>query len=168
MKIAIIYSTSSRTTKKACKILSSKINANVQLIPIEKAKTACLLKYNFIILAGSAMNGKVQSALKRYVSRNIKTLKEKPVALVLNCEEGIDTRDRLNKTFTEELVDSSYINSNFGYELDPEEGNLIEKRRINKIINNYQKEGKDLPVLNMDEIDKFADYINNMIKKRVD
>ena len=168
MKIAIIYSTSSRTTKKACKILSSKINANVQLIPIEKAKTACLLKYNFIILAGSAMNGKVQSALKRYVSRNIKTSKEKPVALVLNCEEGIDTRDRLNKTFTEELVDSSYINSNFGYELDPEEGNLIEKRRINKIINNYQKEGKDLPVLNMDEIDKFADYINNMIKKRVD
>lgn len=168
MKIAIIYSTSSRTTKKACKILSSKINANVQLIPIEKAKTACLLKYNFIILAGSAMNGKVQSALKRYVSRNIKTLKEKPVALVLNCEEGIDTRDRLNKTFTEELVDSSYINSNFGYELDPEEGNLIEKRRINKIINKYQKEGKDLPVLNMDEIDKFADYINNMIKKRVD
>ncbi|WP_405274198.1 flavodoxin family protein [Methanobrevibacter sp.] len=168
MKIAIIYSTSSRTTKKACKILSSKINANVQLIPIEKAKTACLLKYNFIILAGSAMNGKVQSALKRYVSRNIKTLKEKPVALVLNCEEGIDTRDRLNKTFTEELVDSSYINSNFGYELDPDEGNLIEKRRINKIINKYQKEGKNLPVLNMDEIDKFADYINNMIKKRVD
>ena len=168
MKIAIIYSTSSRTTKKACKILSSKINASVQLIPIEKAKTACLLKYNFIILAGSALNGKVQSSMKRYISRNMKTLKEKPVALVLNCEEGIDTRDRLNKTFTEELVDSSYINSNFGYELNPDDGNLIEKRRINKVINNYQKEGKDLPVLNMDEIDKFADYINNMINKRVD
>ena len=168
MKIAIIYSTSSRTTKKACKILSSKINANVQLIPIEKAKTACLLKYNFIILAGSALNGKVQTALKRYISRNMKTLKEKPIALVLNCEEGIDTRDRLNNTFTEELVNSSYINSNFGYELNPEEGNFIEKRKINNMINNYQKEGKDLPILNMDEIDKFADYINNMIKKRVD
>ena len=168
MKIAIIYSTSSRTTKKACKILSSKINANVQLIPIEKAKTACLLKYNFIILAGSALNGKVQTALKRYISRNMKTLKEKPIALVLNCEEGIDTRDRLNNTFTEELVNSSYINSNFGYELNPEEGNFIEKRKINNMINNYQKEGKDLPILNMDEIDKFADYINNINKKRVD
>ncbi len=168
MKIAIIYSTSSRTTKKACKILSSKINANVQLIPIEKAKTACLLKYNYIILAGSAYNGKVQSALKRYISRNIKTLKEKPVALVLNCEEGIDTKDRLNKTFTEELVNTSQINSNFGYELNPDEGNFLEKRKVNNIINNYQKEGKELPVLNMDEIDKFADYINNMIKKRVD
>ena len=168
MKIAIIYSTSSRTTKKACKILSSKIDANIQLIPIEKAKTACLLKYNIIILAGSALNGKVQSALKRYISRNMKTLKEKPIALVLNCEEGIDTRDRLNKTFTEELVDSSFINSNFGYELNPEDGNLIEKRKIKSTINNYQKAGKELPVLNMDEIDKFADYINNMINKRVD
>lgn len=168
MKIAIIYSTSSRTTKKACKILSSKINANVQLIPIEKAKTACLLKYNFIILAGSAFNGKVQSAMKRYISRNIKTLQEKPIALVLNCEEGIDTRDRLNKTFTEELVNSSYINSNFGYELNAEDGNIIEKRRIKNLINSYQKQEKELPVLNMDEIDKFADYINNMIKKRVD
>lgn len=168
MKIAIIYSTSSKSTKKACKILSSKINTKVQLIPIEKAKTACLLKYNYIILAGSAYNGKVQSALKRYISRNIKTLQEKPLALILNCEEGIDTKDRLNKTFTEELVNSSSINSNFGYELDPNEGNLIEKRRKNNLINNYKKDGKSLPMLNMDEIDKFADHINNMIEKRVD
>ena len=168
MKIAIIYSTSSSNTKKACKILSSKLKASVKLIPIEKAKTACLLKYNFIILAGSAYNGKVQSALKRYISRNIKTLKEKPIALVMNCEEGIDTRDRLKKTFTEELVDSSQISSNFGYELNPEEGNFIEKRKMNNIINDYKRDGKSLPVLNMDEIDKFADYINNIIDKRVD
>lgn len=168
MKIAIIYSTSSITTKKACKILSSKIKAKVQLIPIEKAKTACLLKYNFIILAGSAYNGKVQSSLKRYISRNIKTLQEKPIALVMNCEESIDTRDRLNKIFTEELVNSSVINSNFGYELNPDEGNFIEKRKINNIIENYKKDGKSLPVLNIDEIDNFADYINNLIEKRVD
>lgn len=168
MKIAIIYSTSSKSTKKACKLLSSKIKANVQLIPIEKAKTACLLKYNFIILAGSAFNGKVQSALKRYISRNIKTLKEKPIALVLNCEENIDTRDRLNKTFSHELVESSYISSNFGYELNPEEGNFIDKRKTNNIINRYKKDGKSLPMLNLNEIDNFADYINGMIEKRVD
>ncbi|MBQ2831319.1 flavodoxin domain-containing protein [Methanobrevibacter sp.] len=168
MKIAIIYSTSSKSTKKACKLLSSKIKANVQLIPIEKAKTACLLKYNFIILAGSAFNGKVQSALKRYISRNIKTLKEKPIALVLNCEENIDTRDRLNKTFSHELVESSYISSNFGYELNPEEGNFIDKRKTNNIINKYKKDGKSLPMLNLNEIDNFADYINGMIEKRVD
>ena len=168
MKIAIIYSTSSRSTKKACRLLSDKIKANVKLIPIEKAKTACLLKYNFIILAGSAYNGKVQSALKRYISRNMKTLKEKPIALAMNCEEGIDTRDRLNKTFSSELVESSFISSNFGYELNPDEGNFIEKRKTNNLINTYKKNGIDLPILNMDEIDKFAEYINDMIDKRVD
>ena len=72
MKIAIIYSTSTKTTKKACKILSGKLNADVQLIPIEMAKTECLLKYNFIILAVSSYNGKVQSIFKRYISHNIK------------------------------------------------------------------------------------------------
>ena len=168
MKIAIIYSTSSRNTKKACKILSNKIKARIQLIPIEKAKSECLLKYNFIILAGSAYNGKVQNELKRYISRNMKTLKEKPIALVMNCEEGIDTRDRLQKTFSEELLESSCISSNFGYELNPDEGNFIEKRRIKNEINQYKKDGKSLPVLNMDEIDNFADYINDMIDKRVD
>lgn len=168
MKIAIIYSTSNKSTKKACKILSSKIKAQVQLIPIGKAKSACLLKYNYIVLAASAYNGNVQGAFKRYISRNIKTLKEKPIALIINCEEEIDTKDRFNKTFTEELVNSSFINSNFGFELDTNDGNIIEKRKINNIINNYKKEGKKLPMLNMDEIDKFADYINNMIDKRVD
>ena len=168
MKIGIIYSTSSKNTKNACKILSNKIKASVQLIPIEKAKTACLLKYNFIILAGSAYNGKVQSELKRYISRNMKTLKEKPIALVMNCEEGIDTKDRLNKTFSEELVETSLVSSNFGYELHADEGNFIEKRKTNNIIKKYKQDGKSLPILNLNEIDKFADYINDMIDKRVD
>ena len=168
MKIAIIYSTSNKSTKKSCKILSGEIKVNVQMIPIEKAKAECLLKYNYTILAASSYNGKVQTEFKRYISRNMKTLQEKPIALILNCENEIDIKDRLNKTFTEELAKSSIINSNFGYELDPDEGNLIEKRKINKIIDNYKKEGKKLPTLNMDEIYKFADYINNMIEKRVD
>lgn len=167
MKIAIIYSTSSKSTKKACKILSNKIKATVQLIPIEKAKTACLLKYNFIILAGSNNNGKVQGALKRYISRNIKTLQEKPIALILNCEEERYSKNNLNSTFSQTLVDSSLISSNFGYEFNPDEGNFIERKKTNNIINKYKKEGKNLPILNMDEIENFANYINDMIDKRV-
>ncbi|MBP3792306.1 MAG: flavodoxin [Methanobrevibacter sp.] len=165
MKIAIIYTTTTESTKKSCKILSGKINADVQLIPIGIAKSECILKYNFIILAGSALNGKVQSDLKLYISKNIKTLKGKPLGLIINCEAN---KDRFNKTFTEELVNSSYINSNFGYELNPDEGNYIEKRKTNKLINDYKKNKESLPTLNIEEIDKFADYMNTMIEKRVD
>lgn len=137
MKIGIIYSTSKKSTKKACKILASKINTDVQLIPIEKAKTTCILKYNFIIFIASAYNGKFQSSLKRYIIRNIKTIKEKPIALVINSEENINTEDIFNKIFTEELVNSSCINSNFGYELNINEGNFFEKIKL-KIKKTFQ------------------------------
>ncbi|MCQ2971223.1 MAG: flavodoxin domain-containing protein [archaeon] len=164
MKIGIIYSTSKKSTKKACKILASKINTDVQLIPIEKAKTTCILKYNFIIFIASAYNGKFQSSLKRYIIRNIKTIKEKPIALVINSEENINTEDIFNKIFTEELVNSSCINSNFGYELNINEGNFFEKIKTKNKIKNKE----NLPSLNIDEINKFSDYINNLIEKRVD
>lgn len=168
MNIGIIYTTTSINTKNSCKILSEKIKADVKLIPIDKAKIHCILKYNFIILAGSSYNGNIQSELKRYISRNIKTLKEKPIGLIINCEEGIDIEKRLNKTFSKELVESSFIASNFGYELNPDEGNLIERRKKKKIIDEFEKKGELPPALNMNEIDKFADYINNIIDKRVD
>lgn len=164
MKIGIIYSTSKKSTKKACKILASKINTDVQLIPIEKAKTTCILKYNFIIFIASAYNSKFQSSLKRYIIRNIKTIKEKPIALVINSEENINTEDIFNKIFTEELVNSSCINSNFGYELNINEGNFFEKIKTKNKIKNKE----NLPSLNIDEINKFSDYINNLIEKRVD
>ena len=155
MKIAIIYSTSSGITKKAAKILSNKIKAKIQLIPIEKAKTACLLKYDFIILAGSLYHGKVQGTLKRYISRNMGTLMEKPVALFMNCDEKSNTKSH--------LVKSSFISSNFGYEINPDEGNFIDKIKAKKTLSS-----ENIPVLDMDEIDKFASYINNLIDKRIE
>ena len=162
MKIAIIYTTSNKSTKKSCKILESKLNADIQRIPVEIAKKDCLLKYNLIILAASNNRGKVQRQMRTYISRNLMTLKEKPTALIVNCSEDNDIHSKLEKTFTKELLDTSYIASNFGYELD--ENNFIEKRKINKLTKN----GEELPILNLNEIDKFADYINNMIEKGVD
>ena len=95
----------------------------------------------------------------------MKNLKENPFGLIINCEE--DT-NRFNDTFSEELVNSSNICSNFGYELDADEGNFIKKRKTNKIIEKYQNLDMELPSLNISEIDKFADYMNNLIEKRVD
>lgn len=165
MKIAIIYSTNIRATKKAAKILSSKLNCQTQLIPIEKAKTACLLKYDYIILAGSINNGNVQGILKRYISRNLKTLMEKPTALFLNCDEN--NEKNFDKTFSEELVKSSFLKSNFGTEINKDEGNFFEKRYKTRMISKYEKEGKNLPVLNLNEINQFADHINRVIEERI-
>ena len=165
MKIAIIYTTLNSSTKKSCKILAGKLNADVQRIPIEMAKKDCVLKYNFIILAGSAVHGRVQGELKRYISQNLKTLNEKPHALILN---GEDEKDIYNKTFTEKLVNSSFMNSNFGYELNPDDGNIIDKRLTKRLTEKLKKQNRNLPSLNLQEIDNFSEKINNMIEKRVD
>ena len=162
MKIGIIYSTSKKSTKKSCKLLYDKINADVQLIPIDKAKTACILKYNFIIFVASAYRGKIDSNLKIYLMRNFKNIKEKPIALAINCENDLNNENIFNKLYTEELVNSSHINSNFGYELNIEDKGFFEK------IRTKNKTEDIIPKLNINEINKFSDYINNLIEQRVD
>ena len=164
MKIAIIYSTLIEDTKNSAVLLKDLINADVKLIPIDNAKDVCLLRYNFIILGGSTYNNKVQGSLKRYISRNIKTLLEKPIALYVNSDENLDRYKNLNKIFTKELIESSFISSNFGYEINTDIGNFIQKRKNKKIL----EKNENVPHLNENEIKNYANAINDLIKKRVD
>lgn len=165
MKIAIIFSTLIKDSKESAKILKELINSEVVLISIENVKDICLLKYNLIILGGSTYNNKVQGLFKRYMSRNIKTLLEKPHALYLNSDENIDMNINLNKVFTREIIESSIACSNFGYNINADTGNFLERRKYKKII---EKNNNEIPSLNKKKIEEFARIINDLIKKRVD
>lgn len=165
MKIAIIFSTLIKDSKESAKILKELINSDVVLISIENVKDICLLKYNLIILGGSTYNNKVQGLFKRYMSRNIKTLLEKPHALYLNSDENIDMNINLNKVFTREIIESSIACSNFGYNINADTGNFLERRKYKKII---EKNNNEIPSLNKKKIEEFARIINDLIKKRVD
>lgn len=165
MKIAIIYSTLIKDSKESAKILKELINSEVVLISIENVKDVCLLKYSLIILGGSTYNNKVQGLFKRYMSRNIKTLLEKPHALYLNSDENIDININLNKVFTREIIESSIVSLNFGYDINTDTGNFIERRRTKKII---EKNNNQVPSLNKRKIEEFARIINDLIRKRVD
>jgi len=163
MKIAIIYSTLISDTKESAKILSELINADVQLISIKNAKDTCLLKYNLIILGASTFNCKVQGLFKIYLSRNIKTLLEKPIALYVNGDENSDMYYNLNKVFTREIIESSLISSNFGYEINEDIGSFKKKIMLKKIL----KKNEKLPKLNTEEIRNYSNFINELIEKRV-
>lgn len=164
MKIAIIYSTVTDDTKKSAKMLKELINAEVVLISIDNVKDICLLKYNFIIL-GVSTYYKVQGSFKKFISRNIKTLLEKPYALYVNSDENLDIVTNLNKVFSMEMIESSIVCSNFGYNINTDTGNFLEKRKTKKIIQNNNNE---IPSLNKRKIKEFAKVINDLIKKRVD
>ena len=160
MKIAIIYSTLIKDTKESAKILENLINANTVLISIDNAKDVCLLKYNFIILGASTYNNKVQGSFKRYLSRNMKTLLEKPTALYVNSDENLDIIVNLNKVFTKELIESSFVYSNFGYNVNADIGNFMKKRKL--------KKNENIIHLNENEIKNYAIKINEIIGRRVD
>ncbi len=163
MKIAIIYSTLIEDTKKSAQILKDLINEEVVLISIENVKDICLLKYNIIILGASTYNNKVQGSFKRYISRNVKTLLERPYALYVNSDENLDIDTNLNKVFAREIIESSILCSNFGYNINADIGNFIERRKSKKIIEN----GEKIPSLNKYKIEEFAKIINELIEKRV-
>ena len=127
-------------------------------------KDVCLLKYNFIILGGSTFNNKVQNSFKVYTSRNIKTLLELPHALYVNSDENLNMEVNLNKVFTREMIESSIVSSNFGYEINADRGNFLKRRKSKKIIENID----EIPSLNKDKIEEFAKIINELIEKRVD
>lgn len=163
MKIAIIYSTLIEDTKKSAQILKDLINEEVVLISIENVKDICLLKYNIIILGASTYNNKVQGSFKRYISRNVKTLLERPYALYVNSDENLDIDTNLNKVFAREIIESSILCSNFGYNINADIGNFIERRKSKKIIENCEI----IPSLNNYKIEEFAKIINELIEKRV-
>ena len=106
----------------------------------------------------------VQGSFKRYVSRNIKTLIEKPHALYVNSDENLDMMTNLDKVFSQEIIESSFVYSNFGYEINTDIGNYIQRRKSKKII----EKNDNVPILNKHKIEKFANNINNLIEKRVD
>lgn len=164
MKIAIIYSTLIDDTKKSAILLEDLINAEVVLISIKNVKDVCLLKYNMIILGASTYNKKVQNSFKIFVSRNSKTLLEKPHALYVNSDENLDILEILNKVFSPEIIESSYTNSNFGYYIHSDIGNFIQRRKSKKII----EKNNEIPSLNKNKIEEFAKIINELIEKRVD
>ena len=66
----------------------------------------------------------------------------------MNCDEKSNTKSHLNKTFSEATpLNGSFISSNFGYEINPDEGNFIDKIKAKKTLSS-----ENIPVLDMDEI----------------
>ena len=99
------------------------------------------------------------------IAQAIKTLLEKPHALYLNSDENIDININLNKVFTREIIESSIVSLNFGYNINTDTGNFIERRKSKKLI---EKNNNEIPSLNKRKIEEFARAINDLIKKRVD
>ena len=164
MKTAIIYGTTTGTSRKIAKILASSLEGEAITIPVSKAKDECLLKYDFIIIGGSIHRGRVQSSIKSYVSRNQKTLRGINYGLYLSCLSETKGEKYLIDSFGEDIVDAAFIADTFGGELNPNEGNIITRQKTKRIIKKWEDSDRT-PELKINRIENFVNVINTKIRK---
>ena len=165
MKTAILYATKTGATRKVAEALAQKIKDEVKIIPIAKARSVCLLKYDFVIIAGSIHYGRIQSDVKSFVNKNAKTLKGINYGLYIMCMFEDQSEEYMIKEFSQEIVDCAFITACFGGEVDPNEGNFLTKKLIKANLKKFEEEGKEPPSINWKLVDEYADEINEKMMK---
>ena len=165
MKTCIIYASNNGTTRKIAKALADKIKGEVETIPIAKAKSACLLKYDFVIIAGSIHYGRIQGEIRSFVNKNYKTILGINYGLFISCIFEDKVEEYLVNSFSEEIVNSAFITTSFGGEVDPNKGNFITKKMIKTILKSFEEEEKEAPHIDWEKVDEFANEINEKINK---
>ena len=165
MKTAIFYASKTGKTRKIAKALAGKIKGEVITIPIHKAKAACLLKYDFIIIAGSIHYGRIQGEIKSFVNKNVQTLKGINYGLYITCINDEKSEEYLRKSFGEEILKSALVTASFGAEINLNEGDLITKHIIKSNLKRFKKENKEPPSIKWELVEEYADTINKKINK---
>ena len=165
MKTAIIYATKTGTTKKVADALADKIKGEIKLLPIANVKPGCLLRYDFVIIAGSIHYGRIQSEIKSFVNKNRATFRGILYGLYIMCMFEEEADEYMKKSFGEDIVENAMITACFGGEVNPNEGNFVTKKLIKANLKKFEEEGKEPPAIRWERVDEFADEINKRINK---
>ncbi|WP_297983662.1 flavodoxin domain-containing protein [uncultured Methanobrevibacter sp.] len=165
MKTAIIYASKRGTTRKVAKYMVERLDCEAITIPVAKSKSTCLLKYDFIIIAGSIHYGRIQSEIKSFVNKNRMTLKGINFGLYIVCINDDKSDQYLEKAFSREILDAAYIYDSFGGEVNLNEGDLITKHIIRSKLDDFKKERSEAPKINWEKVDAYIDKINQNIVK---
>ena len=165
MKTAIIYATKTGTTEKVAEALAEKIKGEVKLLPIDNVKPGCLLRYDFVIIAGSIHYGRIQSEIKSFVNKNRATFRGILYGLYIMCMFEDECEEYMKKSFGEDIVENAMITACFGGEVNPNECNFLTKKLIKANLKKFEDEGKEPPAIRWERVDEFADEINKRINK---
>ena len=160
MKFLIIYASRYGSTEKCAESLSEKLKGETNLINIQKQSNIDPSNYDTIILGGSIKMGQVLAALKNFALNNLSTLKQKKVALFLCCGFPENLNEHLKNNFPDELISKAICKECFGGELNTSKMTLGEKLITKMVTSKTKKEGKSMPHLLPENIDKMAEILN--------
>ncbi|MFW6022809.1 MAG: flavodoxin domain-containing protein [Halanaerobiaceae bacterium] len=159
MKILIVYGTKHGSAEKCAKILSERINGDVDLVNLKKKQNINLDTYDNIIIGGSIYMGKIRKEVSKFCIDNKEDLLNKRIGLYISCmQEGEEAEKELKDNYPDELYDQALATDVFGGEFNFEKMNFLERMIIKKISGDSESTSNILK----DNIEKFACMINNV------
>lgn len=159
MQILIAYAGKTGTTEKCAGVLGQRLK-NVTIINLV-TQDVDISKYDLIIIGSSIRIGMLHSSVKKFISKNIDSLKTKKVAYYICCGFNNNYKEYFEKNIAKELLDSAIIYDTFGGEMDISKQKGFEKFVVNMV--SKTEEGKKSAKILTDNIDKFIEVINSSI-----
>ncbi|MDF2947238.1 MAG: hypothetical protein K0S51_1917 [Bacillales bacterium] len=159
MKTIIIYATKQGSSEEAAQFLKNKLNGEVSLVNLLKGKVPPIKEFDTVIIGGSIYAGKIQKKLSAYVKENLPKILTKHVGLFI-CAAHFDPeviKKELVASFPEELFNHAIAKDAFGYKIQREKLNFIEKAIVKKIMGIAENTNK----LSVERIEDFARKIQS-------
>jgi menaquinone-dependent protoporphyrinogen oxidase len=161
MRILIAYGTTYGTTEKCVTILKDileKKNHEIDGVNLKKNIRVNPAIYDLVAVGGSFVASRMNSAVRNFVKRNLKTLLNKKTALFM-CGAGEEWEKEIKKGFPEELIDSAVAKAYFGYEFIWDKINPFFRSMMQKVY----KTTEPISKIKYENIDKFAEDIEKAL-----
>ncbi len=158
MNTLIAYATKYGCTEKCAKLLAEKLTGNVKLCNLKNNSKPDINKYDKIIIGGSVYMGKIRKEVNKFCNNNFKKINQKKIGLfICGMEEQDKTIEHFDDFFPKELISKAITKNSFGGEFIFKNMNMMERFIIKKV----SKEENDISKILSDNIEKFANEMNN-------
>lgn len=159
MKILIAYTTKHGCTEKCVKKLASQILNEALIVNLKAKPKLDISQFDVVLIGGSIQVGKIQKQVKSFCENNLSELKKKKIGLFVCCMSKEDEAIAyINELFPEDLVKTAVAKEYFGWEVNFERMNFIERFIMKKIA----KTNKSVSHISEENISKFASTIKNI------
>jgi len=159
MKVIIIYESLHGSTERCAGLLQNQILSELEIRRLQDNEDINLDEFDTVIIGGSIHMGVIQTRIENFIKKNYSLLMDKKLGLYLCCmEEGENAQQQFNKAYPSDLRKKSVAAGLFGGEFNLRKMNYFEKKLTRKLTGIKTSVSK----LNVEEIRKFAEKINNI------
>ena len=155
MKTLIVYATNTGTAEKAAQMLNERLKDKADIINLKKEKAPNISAYDFVVIGGSIIMGRIQRNVKRFIAKNKGALLEKPMGLFIACGYPENLQDYFN-VILGDLRPHAAFEANIGYAYYLEKANPIAKQVMISLAHTTET----TEAFDEKEIQRMAEIIN--------